>query len=832
MLDAYDGLGQLIRFDRASNTCTDDDGTDQIPGRKSRMTASKPDMSWWDDSDTDQEIPAGDLKCTQPGCGTRFVPVRASDRKCPEHKGGNTRKTAVTICRRCGTSYIPVRARRYLPGLCESCSRPPYLRYGMGGIHFLRSYAELVDFERDRSYHFVAVDGEGTGSGDQHKYQFLGLGTNEPLIDETGIKIGDALRYLYDRYDKHAIYVSFYFGYDLSQLLSQVPWDRARMVFTHDGVMSRRRTVKNAAPYPAEFTDHRGQCWQFDVLEGKPRRIKFKPRDCKCTITKNGRTFPDTECVHQRKRNWFYICDVAEFFNTSFLDIVESDNVVATPTEQQILREGKAARGTAALDEQMILYNRTENIVLARVMDRVRNALAAAGIYLDKDEWIGMGKAAQKWMDTQPGILTRDEFTRLSSMTPEVVKIAQASYSGGINENIAHGIVEGNSWAYDRNSAYCADMADLPCLYHAHFDLVSGKPRTLAPGQLAIEHVTVAAPDNPAAPTGPLQYRVKGSGLIQRPLRMSGWCWSDEIGAAGSAGLIRLRRTDETLVITPGCDHRPFAKITDLYRWRKLCRKGSIEERVFKMLPSAVYGKLAQSAGESKYGHALYASLITSRNRTAVLNAMTGIADDVLMIIGDAIYTRHRHAELVSDRLGGFKETSYVNLTIVQPQLYYHDGARVDIRHGVNPVMKARGIRTPDDRAEIIRQCDTGFGQWTPVSRGYKWPEIRLVSDFDVTTPQQAAKAGNWSKCGQVRDDVPHTLTTTPEPKRSTAMGAFRYSDDLKAYVSSPPLTGDTGMESEPYSKEFGYLPTNLDIENLGNTPDGPRAISVKEMMK
>jgi hypothetical protein len=543
-----------------------------------------------------------------------------------------------------------------------------------------------------------------------------------------------------------------------------------------------------------------------------------------------------------RKVPWFVICDVAEFFADTFLNIVESDNLVATPAELRILREGKAARNTAELDTRMILYNQTENILLARIMGRVRTALAGVGIWLDKDEWYGMGQAAQKWMDRQSHVLTRDDFLETRALTREVFDIAQASYYGGLIENVAHGIVPGETWCYDRCSAYCADMAHLPCLYHAEFKTGTGKPGPLGPGRLRLEHVTVAAPYHPEPSTGPLQYRDEKSGMIMRPLRSSGWHWSDEIDAAEDTGLIWHRETDKWLEIIPRCDcPEPFADITKFYYWRKRCRKGTIEERVYKMLPSAVYGKLAQSAGESKYGNPLYASLITSRCRTEVLRALKGRLDDVVMIVQDAIYTRHRHTELRGNKLGQWKEDAepIVNLTIVMPQFYYHDKHRDDIQAGNNPAMKARGVRTQDDRAQVVRQCDEGFGSWDDSTtwQTVKWPGFELVSDFDLTTPQQAAKFGNWSKCGQVRNNVTYRFNTHPGKKRETLKpGSFRYDQKLQAFVSRPydkgKNKGNDGLESAPYSKEFGYMPNELDIENYGNTQNGPRGLELREVFR
>jgi hypothetical protein len=135
----------------------------------------------------------------------------------------------------------------------------------------------------------------------------------------------------------------------------------------------------------------------------------------------------------------------------------------------------------------------------------------------------------------------------------------------------------------------------------------------------------------------------------------------------------------------------------------------------------------------------------------------------------------------------------------------------------------------------IITEADKEFGKWNADTTTWKnvhWPVILLDSGFEVVTPSQAVQARDWPKCGQVRDDVPHKLTTDPSGKRAVHHGGFKYSPVLGAFVTSPPYKGVSGLESTPYKKEFGYMPDALDIDQLGVMADGPRGLILREGLR
>jgi hypothetical protein len=769
-------------------------------------------------------------------CGQPFDAVKVSDKYCAVCRGSNTarnmKRAAANAQRKCRAWWCsnPVDPRQ---PACKAClTTPIYVPRRHGGFFKLPGYARFQEYMRKPPQFFAGVDGEGFGRNDGHAYRLLSAGT-ESLISETDITWDQALTFLYEQYDENAVYVAYYFKYDLARIFRTLREDRAKMMGSKYGIASRKRkNPGNPMPFPVEACPvHAGPCkcpkrWVFDMMEGE-RRVYFKPKRCTCPAI-------PTECSHVKALPPMWICDVADYFQAPFLDVIESDfkagGGICTAEELEQLRQGKDHRASAELSPETITYNRLENILLARAMDRVKNVLARCDIFVRKNEWYGVGHAAQLWMDGQPGILPRDE----STLSRELLQLGKASYYAGWMEDIAHGIIPGSTYAYDRNSAYAADMAGLPCLEHGTWTHRRGqKLPALRPGHLRLVHGTFAAPGY--APTGPLPYR-EANGSTKRPQRVSGWYWEAEVTAARDAGLIERMDIDEWQDYAPcGCPP-PFAQIKRLYSLRKQYPKGTIENRILRVLPSTVYGKMCQSAGEPKYANFLYASLITSLCRTKMLEAIAANprkASDLVRVAQDAVYFRHERPELTeSDELGGWRVTAYQNLTLFQPGMYWHDETRAVIQAGGTPDFRARGFKS-GEMTETVEQADAVYRDWSRTSPMTNvFPEITFTSRFDICTLSQAIRSdgtGAWSNAGRVREVV-HTIRSVPAKHRSVDMGGLYWDIHEEMFRSMPYLVGNSGLESAPYNKKNGWKEEQE--EELGTDDNGPVLSQVQAGMR
>src|SRR6266702_6525105 len=160
------------------------------------------------------------------------------------------------------------------------------IRRGAGNGHHARN------LRRDNhDVTFMAVDGEGTGDGSDHRYVLLRAGTGEALENAKGIRWWQAFDYLYSHYRPDVAYVGYFLGYDFTQILKTLPWDRVAALLKEDDKtykLRQRTRSKSRIPFPVEIKAPDGKRWQVDILGMK--RLKLRPKFCDCL---------NQECIHQ-----------------------------------------------------------------------------------------------------------------------------------------------------------------------------------------------------------------------------------------------------------------------------------------------------------------------------------------------------------------------------------------------------------------------------------------------------------------------------------------------------------------------------------------------------
>jgi hypothetical protein len=662
--------------------------------------------------------------------------------------------------------------------------------------------------KRQRSEHpveFVAVDGEGTGSGRDHRYILLGVG-DQQCENESGLKFTEIASFLYSQFllTPKVAFVGFFLGYDFTQWFKTLPEERARRLLTDRGIASRaRKSHPQLGPFPVEY-----EGWEFDILGFK----RFKLRETGA-------------------KSWMFVNDAGPFFQTSLIKAIDpkgwSDPVV-TEEEYATILEGKSKRDSARLDDNMRRYNRLENVTLARLMDRLNTGFVAADVRLKRNQWFGPGQAAQAWLSGTT-VPSSDDLSGMPNLARERGRL---SYYGGWFEIFAHGHIPNQSYEYDINSAYPYIAASLPCLLHGTWSNGSGIPGDLGPDAIRLVHATVTSTDKHL---GAMLHRVP-DGSIRRPSYTRGWYWQAEIDAAIRCGAITSIEYGEWSEYTP-CDcEPPLRGLIELYEQRLSVGKNTPHGKSLKLTYNSVYGKLAQSIGNPKYGNALYASLITSGCRTMILAAIASHPNGtnaLLMVATDGVYFTHPHPTLkISERIGEWSEENHDGLTLFKPGVYWDDAARERIRNGDNPNFRARGINATEF-GKRIAEIDSAFRQWGDtypaerdplVSRDGGFPRIRFTSGFSLITCQQALQRNKWPLAGTLgheaeRDgcqgcDGNHLIQDSePIGKRHSGW----YEDGI--YWSRPYKDGGKGeVESTPYDKRFG-MPDDPDV--YGYNQDG-----------
>jgi hypothetical protein len=724
------------------------------------------------------------------------------------------------------------------------------------------SHAARTARTADAIADFVAVDGEGV---DVERWQVQWIETEDGFMEEQEVKVEDhyyvllsvgakslhhngdqlqfaeVMEFLYGQFVEQpdATFVGYYLGYDFAQWLRTIPDTKAWRLLHSKGIASRSHSNPDVPiPWPVTYSG-----WDFDILGTKRFKlrphVRYEDRILKTVVHRDG-TMTERR-IHPHK--WMYICDSGSYFQTSLMKAIDPkdwNTPIVTDTEFSILQEGKDRRDIAQLDEDMIRYNLLENDVLPRLMSQIDQGLRADGIRLSRHKWFGPGQAAQAWLGLA-GCPTGDE---VREAVPEEIRIAaRESYYGGWFEIFLHGLIPGQTHAYDINSAYPHIIRNLPCLLHGVWKTsrtYQGRTLDTESGYVR-RYILVRAIVRGRDPRiGAMPHR-RPDGTILRPSQTGGWYWAHELEAAQSAGLISAVKVFKTYEYHPCACPPPLRSIEDLYQGRLEVGKNTPYGKAKKVVYNSAYGKMAQSIGQPKYSNPLYASLITAGCRTMILQAIASHPHKsaaVAMVATDSItfLTEHPTINLHDTELGAWDHTVHHNLSLMMPGLYWDDTSRATIREGKAPKVKSRGVPAKD-LANIIDDIDQ---QWVSLREEYaagmndvrivdpdeiQWPTKDIHLKFAMVSAKLAAAQNRWQDCGRVLHDSVRTINADPRNKRAT----FYYDRSLRSgstlLVSDPYQRIDKEPWTTPYDKGFGEQPIMVDwkereIEEL-LTPDG-----------
>jgi hypothetical protein len=698
-------------------------------------------------------------------------------------------------CAGCGVEFTPSRAnQRYHK---KGCGRTQKGRVSSQ----VPAESNLARTERRKRHtlNFVGCDGEGVTRPDgTHDYVLFSVG-DDSLYHEDGSALhwSEIFRFIYDHFHRHpdSAYVGFYLGYDFTQWLKTLPYERATRLLTIEGQASRvRRGSRNPAPWPVEARDLNGHKWELDILGSV--RFRLRPK----TVEPSP---------------WLYICDTGGFWQCSFLTAIDPKAwpvPVATPEEHALIVEGKRKRATAEFDPAMIRYNVTENRVLSRLMTSLNEGFTAAGICLNRNQWFGPGQAASTWLDN----IGAPTSVEVQEVVPRAaMDAARSSYYGGWFEVTAHGHLGTYTNEYDINSAYPAIIATLPCLLHGKWTHGRGSGFSDNPRSYVMVKATVIGSSRI---TGCMPHRTL-SGLISRPSRTHGWYWFHEIQQSARAGLTDDVDVEEWWEYEP-CDcPPPMAEIADLYQQRLSFGKNTPQGKALKLVYNSAYGKFAQSVGSPKYGNGIYASLITAGCRTAILRAIathpTG-ASSLVMVATDGVYFQEEHdsLSLSSTELGAWDRSLLRGLTLTMPGIYWHDGTREKILAGQAPSLKSRGISARDLATQVAAMDD----KWASFD-GENWPSLTIPVQFAMVSAKQAAVRGAWDTAGVVTTDGFRELHSMPGHKRRAETVKKDYHSDWRTL---PWPESFDGIATTPYDKTFGAITVAEAKEGLSIVEDAP----------
>lgn len=513
-------------------------------------------------------------------------------------------------------------------------------------VNYSTTDLQIRRARRAKGKPFMGVDGEGCGHdrhGRQH-YMLLRAGPYECFTGKP-LNTFDCLDFILSLPDTH-ILVGFSFGYDVTQILRDLPAERLARIFA-----DKQHGTEGRSRYTY---------WNRYAIEYLPRNYL---RVSRLLRNEEGNWYRDTESTRT-------IWEVFGNFQTSFLKTLQAYDIGKRFWDDIDLNKRKRSK-FARITKGIRRYCELECLLLAALMEKFRNQAHAAGIH--PNQWAGAGKLAA-YLHRANQTITQKEL--LDKLNPGLLALASGAYYGGRFEITRIGDIPACTEA-DINSAYPDAMRSLPCLKHGTWQRVTSLWLRNAPADaLYVADVKFRHPEG--MPLHGLPVRSK-EGFLYWPREGQGFYWSPEIRSAERLGA-RIEPLYGWRYI-PHCQCQPFAWVDALYQERLRCEKinpGSGQP--IKLGINSLYGKLAQRIGSPTYGNFIWAGLITALTRAKLNDAIALDPEAIVMIATDAVVSLRPLALSYGKGLGQWDRKDHARLFVVQPGLYWSGRRRGDKR--------------------------------------------------------------------------------------------------------------------------------------------------------
>ena len=625
-----------------------------------------------------------------------------------------------------------------------------------------RKYENKRRARQQHNYPFIALDSEGgsipTAYEDDgkiyqpHKSFLWGAGdihgNTQWLYSETPLRTPEILDYLLDigESNPNSIFISFAFGYDVAQAVADMPYLKALELqhgipYDKDGNPAKDKEGNEFKKNARRFT-----IWgRYAIMYMKGKR--FSVREI-IGWTDKGPIYSKTRRIS--------IADVHGYFQgKTFLKSIKSMPGVASDAEYELVAAGKAARGEfyhgAEALREMKQYTRHELMLLCRMMDKLRQAMAGQNIY--PTGWHGAGALAQALMKRE-GIKDHlakvyAEWKDLPPEQQEPQEAALRAYVGGRIELCKVGATKENLYGYDVSSAYPYHLSTLPSMAGGYWQMhVSpGWSTLIAAGSNPLSMFKLRASFSDELPFYPLPYRTP-DGSIYFPQNVYGVYMADEYAAAKEyaakfGGTIDVEKVYEFI---PGNAEQPFAFLTTMFDYRIQLSPDDITQLVIKLGINSVYGKLAQSVGQWRQAPVLsspwHAAAITARTRAQLLRAAMTDPGAVVMFATDGLFTtRPLPIECAKVKTFGAWDgpTLHPGGVFVQSGVY----CLADPDEGW--LTKSRGFRP----AEAGRKVEDILWRDIPARWRAGVGEYAFPYKSYMTLGASVASAEQWARCGQ-----------------------------------------------------------------------------------
>lgn len=631
----------------------------------------------------------------------------------------------------------------------------------------MRALGKYKEAPAMQSRDFIGVDGEGGGKDDRGRQHYLLLRAGDELLFDNNRPLTtiECLEFLTSLDPKH-IYVAYYFDYDVTQILRDL------------SAAKRDRLCHPTGDYS------KNSVWFDDY------RIMYLPHKHFKVAKRIGGTDKNPEWS-----KFITINDVGSFFQCSFYKAITDWNI-GDPDTRAKIKVGKEARDSFQLmTESEIEYNRVECEYLAELMTQFRDVCITSGY--TPTQWQGPGYLASNMLGKH-GIVKRQEL----ALSDRLLEFANAGYYGGRSEITKIGAIK-NVWEADINSAYPYAMLQLPCLEHGSWNERNGKPNgSIYVASVHFFHSSGVLCNLPIRDkkTGSIYWPVEGNGVF--------WCW--EIEAAIRAGTT-IKAWGKHWSYKCECDCQPFKWVEEVYQLRNILGKGTKGYAV-KLAINSLYGKTAQSIGAAPYANPIWAGLITAHSRAKLIDTYTSMdRRSIVMLATDAIYSTEKPEVDEGKELGQWEVKHHNEIFLVQPGVYFIEGA---------PRPKTRGVPTI-----VLQRYEAEFRE--AFQRWLDTPKPTLFSDREPDDfPSVKVKihafigmklANAWGRPFDAGKWVDNTREISYNFTRKRRFACIEDN-----HVETFPRRGSDSLHSMPYSKHIGLWRKEAEEWNalLASQPD------------
>lgn len=673
----------------------------------------------------------------------------------------------------------------------------------------LREQWRVKDCERKKTARrnappkpFWGVDGEGAGTDDKGRQNYVLMAASGPGADEARVKhrdgaalsVRDCLEFLLSL-PRGVILVGFAFSYDVNQILRGI-------LSTKNG----RATLRGILDPPSGPHGPFYRYWGDYAILWQPGQYFRVSRIDRST----GKAIP----VKSTTRT---VYDVINFFQCKFVKALENYDV-GTPEERAFIASNKDRRDefeVVEVDDNLARYCSMECRLLATLMKDFRDVCEAVEVVPRK--WCGPGWLAAELYrknDIPKRPQTDLEAERKPSNDHRRPKrdddfefAAHAAYYGGRAEISRIGYIPGPVYVYDLNSAYPAAMPQLPCSMHTRW-VHRPKARSLPKRGLYLAKVTFEHLPHPHYPWCGLPFRRKQR--LRWPYQGTGWYWSCEIEAARRWLGGDILRVHDLWVAERTCDCRQYDWVPPMYQERKRLGKDT-RGYPLKLGLNSLYGKTAQRVGRAPYQDAVAAGLITAMTRARLIEAIGHAPDAVVMIATDAVFSTKPLPLDIGDGLGQWEAKEWPDMFVVKPGVYW---SPKKLELGEEMSIKSRGVkRTIIGKAapRFERAWRDWFAQLRELGLDAMLIDRKSIPKVPVTFRAfhgcaLALARGKPSLAGVWKDISRHDSFDW-ESKRD-GFRFVRFADNGSDSLITVPITQPGSEESE------GYEPVDFDAED------------------